>query len=574
MQIPEGKSKNVQARVAATQVLSGLYQAIADHTQVEHILHAMDDFIDADPDGLERGEADWKAMFRDHFSRVSQFIDHSPSDERESPIVHVDKQVVPAAVISRSYNLIASNALFDRVLERHDLKLSQSFTTPDDKRRLEKLMRSNGVAIPILVSLTISEQANPIFVVASKSDLLEVGGRAGPFITLRIAKATWNPDLVPLLETAYNLTPAEIEVLESLVESGSIIDVAASRKRSIRTVRTQLSHIFAKLGLSGQTELALFMATLAQLMTKEGQPSDIGKGWLSKTAGEIETRRIKRSGHTLSYIRYGDPKGQPVLMIHSTTPPDMTPDFRSACAKAGLKVIAAHKPGSGGASSRDSREGPKALAPDYAAILEAENISCCTVAGHCSGGLYALEFAKSFPDKCAKVLLVDTGLPFSGRRELMALPKALRRTFLPARYIPDVLLVPHRIFAANFKRSPSGEASVVDYFFEDNPVDQMLTRTDRTFYEITRRMIDYSFEDVDRLVADVRRWALDWSSLLEVVSTHLIRFVHGDENALFNADKICLWAQEQSNADAFIAKNKGQLQIYQDPKLFINAIKN
>lgn len=573
LSIPES-DKNIQARVAAAQVLSGLYQAIADHTQVESVLQAMDEFIEADPDGLERGEADWKAMFRDHFGRVSQFIDQAPSDERDSPIVHVDKQVVPSAVINRNYEIIASNGLFDRVLKGgHVSSLSDTFTTPEDKRRLEALLKANADPAPVLVSLSLPHHSNPVFVVASKSDLLDVSGRTGPFVTLKIAKATWNPDLVPLLETAYNLTPAEIEVLESLVESGSISDVAEARKRSIRTVRTQLSNIFAKLGLSGQTELALFLATLAQLMTKEGQPSDIGKGWLSKSAGEVRKAQINVAGRTLSYIEYGDKKGTPVLMIHSTTPPDMTPDFRHACRTAGLRMIGVHKPGSGGASGRDSLDGPDALAADYVAVMDAEGLSSCVVAGHCSGGLYALQLAQAFPDRCESVVLVDTGLPFSGRRELMALPKSLRRTFLPARYIPDVLLVPHRIFAANFKRSASGEASVVDYFFQDNPVDQMLTRTDRTYYEITRRIIDYSFEDVDRLVADVRRWARDWSSLLEITDSHSVSFVHGEANALFKADKIKAWVKRRKNAHAFIADGKGQLQIYEDPSHFIKAVK-
>lgn len=563
----------MQAKIAAAQVLSGLYQAIADHTQVSMILGAMDDFIDINPDGLERGQADWKAMFRDHFGRVGQFVDQAASDERESPIVHVDKQVVPSAVINRNYDLIASNALFDQMVDLGGLRLSELFTTPTDKRRLETLLRANAETPPILVSLTLPDQSSPVFVVAMKSDLLDVSDRPGPFITLKISKATWNPDIVPLLETAYNLTPAEIEVLESLVESGSITDVATARARSIRTVRTQLSNIFAKLGLSGQTELALFLATLAQLMTKEGQPSDIGKDWTSASAGEVQYSQVKVRGGVASYIKYGDPKGTPVLMIHSTTPPDMPPDFRRACDEAGLRIIAVHKPGSGGYSGRDSRAGPNELASDYAAILDAEKVEQALIAGHCSGGLYALQFAKTYPKRCRGLILIDTGLPFTGRGELMALPKGQRRTFFPARYIPEVLLVPHRIFAANFKRSAAGEASVVDYFFADDPIDQMLTRTNRHYYEITRRIIEYSFEDVDRLVADVRRWAKDWSDLLSVVDMHPIHFIHGAENRLFAASKIERWIKTQDNASAEIVDGKGQLQLYQNPSVFTKAVR-
>lgn len=532
----------------------------------------MDDFIDVNPDGFAQGQADWKEMFRDHFGRVSQFIDQAASDGRESPIVHVDKQVVPSAVINRNYDLIASNALFDQMVDLGELRLADMFTTPMDKRRLETLLRANADTPPILVSLALLDHSSPVFVVAMRSDLLDVSDRPGPFITLKVSKATWNPDIVPLLETAYNLTPAEIEVLESLVESGSITDVAAARARSIRTVRTQLSNIFAKLGLSGQTELALFLATLAQLMTKEGQPSDVGKDWTSASAGEVQQGLVAVPGGTASYIKYGDPNGTPVLMIHSTTPPDMPPDFRRACDQAGLRIIAVHKPGSGGYIGRDSRAGPQDLASDYAAILEAEGIERAHVAGHCSGGLYALQFAKNYPKRCRGLILIDTGLPFTGRKELMALPKSLRRTFLPARYIPEVLLVPHRIFAANFRRSAAAEAAVVDYFFEDDPVDQMLTRTSRHYYEITRRIIEYSFEDVDRLVADVTRWAKDWSDLLRIIDTHRIHFIHGADNNLFTANKIENWVKTQKNASAEIAKEKGQLQLYQDPEIFTRGV--
>lgn len=131
---------------------------------------------------------------------------------------------------------------------------------------------------------------------------------------------------------------------------------------------------------------------------------------------------------------------------------------------------------------------------------------------------------------------------------------------------------PHRIFAANFRRSAAAEAAVVDYFFEDDPVDQMLTRTSRHYYEITRRIIEYSFEDVDRLVADVTRWAKDWSDLLRIIDTHRIHFIHGADNNLFTANKIENWVKTQKNASAEIAKEKGQLQLYQDPEIFTRGV--
>ncbi|GAB5454764.1 MAG: hypothetical protein Hens2KO_09930 [Henriciella sp.] len=565
------QDREMLAKQAATQVLSGLYEAIADHSQIDSILTAMDEFLDANPEGLESGDADWKQMFRDHFGRVGQFLDVDTDTIEESPIVHVDKQVVPAAVIDRNYRVLARNEMFDRIHPIDEDSLSGMFTTPNDRRRFDQLLKSNGDAEPVLVSLTLPKSESPIFAVASRSELLDLGGSVSVFVTLQVAKATWNVELVPLLETAYGLTAAEIEILEGLVETGSIGQVAEIRGRSVRTVRTQLTHVFSKLGLSSQTELALFLATLTQLMTKTSKPSDVGKSWIDPLSKELTQHTLSVGDREVAYVKYGAPNGTPVLLIHSTTPPQMTPEFRSACVRANIRVIGVHKPGSGGASTRSAKDGPEKLSGDYEAILQAEGWDRAHIAGHCSGGLYALQFAQDFPARTAGIILIDTGVPFTGRRELMALPKSFRRTFLPARYIPEVLIVPHRIFAANFKRSQAGEARVVDYFFEDCPVDQNLTRTDRTYYEITRQIIEYSFEDVDRLVADVCRWARDWSPLLEGHSAPIV-FCHGDENHLFSASRIEAFANERDNVDLVLVEGSGQLQVYRDAESFPRAV--
>lgn len=565
-------NRDVLARLAAAEVLTGLYDAVADHTQFDGMLKAMDDFLDADPEGLEAGQADWKTMFRQHFSRAGRFVSVPGNEEEATPILFVDNQVVPAAVVNARLDIIASNALFDQLCGETPDALKGRFTTPADARRFDELAKANASPLPVLVSFSLPEADAPFFVVAQQEAHLTLPDVTGPLMTLKVAKATWNPDLVPLLETAYGLTLAEIEVLEAMVELGAIAAVAERRRRSVRTVRTQLTHIYGKLGLSSQTELALFLATLTQLMTKQKRPSDVARDWSDAGVNACKVRTIAGKSGDIAYVQYGDSGGLPVLMVHTTTPPQMIPSFREACHTAGLKILGVHKPGSGGYSARPPKDGPEDVISDYIAILDHEGIDEVIVAGHCSGGLYALTLAAAISERVRGVVLVDTGVPFKGRGELMALPKSLRRTFLPARYIPEVLLVPHRIFASNFKRSPAGEARVVDYFFQDNPHDQNLTRTDRTFYEITRQIIAYSFEDVDRLVADVCRWARDWSGLLASVSDKPLVFIHGSENRMFEAKKIDAYVERNDNASLFLANGQGQLQVYESPQNFTAAV--
>jgi len=558
--------------MAAAEVLNGLYEAIADHSRFEAIFTAMDDFLDADPVDLESQDADWKQVFRTHFNRVSQYIE-TRDDDLESPVVHVDRQLVPAAVLNRSLDVVASNPMFDALNGSANTNLAPMIATPKGRRSLEALFTGNRDGGQVLLSLHWDTKTRPVFVVARRERLAPVSGQAGPFVSIRIAKAVWNDDVAPLLEMAYDLTAAEVEVIKGLIETGSVSDVARQRKRSVRTVRTQLTNIFAKLDVSGQTELTLFLATLTQMMSQDRRLIDEESDTRTVVPPGTKMRTLKVSGRTVSYLTYGAADGHPVLMIQPTTPPSQTPEFRKVCDENNLRLIVPFKPGSGKTDPRPPDHGPETLSHDYRAILDQEKVTTATVAGQSSGGLYALEFSARYPDTVDGIVLVDTGSPFRGRKDLMGLPPALRRTFLPARYIPDVLLVPHRIVAANFRRSLSGEAKVVNYFFEDSEVDTMRVRTDRKFYDITKRIIAYSFEDVDRLVADVCRWAQDWSGLFKRVSQHEVVFLHGQANTLFTIDRLEDFAGQYKSLTVLSVEGEGQLQLYASPESFADAIR-
>lgn len=559
--------------MAAADVLNGLYEAIADNTRFEAIFKAMDDFLDADPVDLERPDADWKQIFRTHFNRVSQYIETREEDDLESPVVHVDRQLVPAAILNRSLDIIASNPMFDALNRAASSNLGPMVATPKGLRNLKALFTSNGEMDQVLLSLHWGTETRPVFVVAKRERLAPVSEQSGPFVSVRVAKAVWNDEVAPLLEMAYDLTAAEVEVIKGLMETGSIADVAGLRKRSVRTVRTQMTNIFAKLDVSGQTELTLFLATLTQMMSQDRRLIDQASDTRTVVPSGTKMRTVDVGGRTMSYLTYGTPNGHPVLMIQPTTPPSQTPEFRKICVENDLRLIVPFKPGSGKTDPRPPDHGPEALSRDFKAILDQENVARATVVGQSSGGLYALEFSARYPDQVDGVVLVDTGSPFLGRKELMALPPATRRTFLPARYIPDVLLVPHRIIAANFRRSLSGEAKVVNYFFEDSDVDTMRVRTDRKFYDITKRIIAYSFEDIDRLVADVCRWAQDWSGLFKRVQGHQIVFLHGAANTLFTMDRLEAFAERHENLSVMSVKGEGQLQLYACPERFADAIR-
>ena len=144
---------------------------------------------------------------------------------------------------------------------------------------------------------------------------------------------------------------------------------------------------------------------------------------------------------------------------------------------------------------------------------------------------------------------------------------------MTGRYMPDVLLAPHKIIAANFRHSKSGEARIVDYFFQDSPTDASLTRQKGEYYQLTRRTISYSFEDVPRLVSDISRWAKDWSSVLNAIAkTHQIAFVHGAENTMFRSAPIAAFCESNDQAVLYEQPSLGQLQVFVKPEAFTKAV--
>ena len=68
-----------------------------------------------------------------------------------------------------------------------------------------------------------------------------------------------------LVQSALGLTPAESEVAVLLAEGRTTRQIAATTGRGCDTVRTHLKHIFAKLRVSRQLEVARLVYALSRL---------------------------------------------------------------------------------------------------------------------------------------------------------------------------------------------------------------------------------------------------------------------------------------------------------------------
>ncbi len=558
----------------ALRVISNLYETVADGAPYEPMFFAMDAVIEqlfTDPhDGKTTSR--WSPMFAPHFHRAAHVFDIMSRKETATPLSFVDQRHAPTAVVDPECRIIATNMGFDAIMtEPWADGLSPLFATPADRTRFAALAKANRPDAQAILNLVLPGKDQPQSFLAGQASQLEHENEAGAPLYLTLIQPRWTEKTGKLLQQAFGLTGAEVDTMRLFLECGSIKGVASRRRRSIRTVRTQLSRVFAQMGISGQTELALFLATLSGM---EPLSDTLANGPVAKgpRSDRLVAHKFTLAGHAVEVYDYGAPNGHPVLLLQSSHPPELTADLRRALFREGLRIIAPLKPGSGNSVSIPGMPGPEEMTQLYEELLDRLKLDKVIVAGQASGGLYALNFTKAYPARIHAVALIDTGVPFADRAEMMQLHTSIRRTLVPARYFPELLYLPHKLVAANFQRSARGEESVVDYFFNGSPHDQALTRTDRWAYDVTRRIISYSFDDTTRLVQDVTRWANDWTPALSAVAAgHRLRFIHGAQNTMFKADKITRFVEPYPNVDHRILAG-GQLAVFEQPETFSTAL--
>ena len=84
-------------------------------------------------------------------------------------------------------------------------------------------------------------------------------------LVLVVSPRNWARVEPALVEAVLGLTPAEAEIAVSLAEGRTVRQIAAATGRQYSTVRTHLKHMFTKLGVSRQFEVAQAVLALSSL---------------------------------------------------------------------------------------------------------------------------------------------------------------------------------------------------------------------------------------------------------------------------------------------------------------------
>lgn len=295
-------------------------------------------------------------------------------------------------VLIRDKKLCLDNNLLQRQFEKILSKLTQA---SQQNAEYSMRLRDNYRSAPVSINLSrISDQYQ------LKGNIL-------------LLVASYDPKQLPDLATIakhFSLTPAEVRLLEKLISTKTLHQIASLHQVSIHTVRSQLKSIFRKTECRRQSEL------IKLIMNSPALPSaNISQPLLAQyqlNAPCYHKTITLRDGRQLGYADLGARSGLPVIMLHPSTGsrlqqhPDESILFASK-----IRLITPDRPGFG-LSDPTPNLSLLSYADDLRELADQLKLQKFVLAGYCGGAPYALACASRLAARVLHTILISPVSPY------------------------------------------------------------------------------------------------------------------------------------------------------------------
>ncbi len=341
----------------ALHFVEALYAAATGRSGYDEIFAPFDDHLNARARADKLTDPGWLDSLNRHFERAAEVYELSIQAHADSPAAFVERFRQPALIFDARLEILAQNAAFAALL---DLKVGDRLsdaalgddvgsTLVEAPELLDKTVDQRRLLIPVYLH---DDAAPDLFIAERMLPRAYAKARTAEYVLI-CARSSWHPAIAELLSTAFQLTDAELDLTRRLLEGADLKQIAQSRGRSLRTVRTQMNSVLSKTQSQDQKRLVRLVAGLMQTGEVEPDHPDSGPR-ARRIASSAITRHKSRlasmklnDGRRLAYAEYGDLEGETVLMLQPTTTPTQPEPVRKAMAQKGLHVIAPYRPGSG-----------------------------------------------------------------------------------------------------------------------------------------------------------------------------------------------------------------------------------
>lgn len=345
-------------------------------------------------------------------------------------------------------------------------------------------------------------------------------------LLLRLVDLRWGEGLRVGLASAFQLTQAELGLVEGLVQGLTTSEYAEQRGRSVHTVRTQLKSVLAKTGAGSQNSLIKLVVSLALL----GELTPLPTAEAGDTADEVAWREGVVAG--LHYRMIGPARGPVLLFLHTALLGPVVPASLVARARReGWRLLLPSRPGYGGSPAADGPLVPEATSR-LQALLESVDAGEVRVVGNVVGAIYAHALAQRCPQRLTEVVVVAGCVPLAAPALHEQLPPMRRLWARLAGRSPQLLKPLARLGAAAALREGSMAGLALAY---RQPGADLEALSDPAVMSVLEQGVRLAAEaGPDQFVREVVLQCSDWSSALDHQTP--VHVIHGTADPIIRPE--------------------------------------
>ena len=434
--------------ILADEVIGNLYEVAVDPTRYETLLdhweemmrpqRAVANDVTSPPLGLKQ--------FESHFQRADQVLDRiinqATTTEAEAMLAQIERTA--AFVVDRSLAVTAVNVAAAGVLGvTRGARVSDLALGPGEaellSRQIDRMLQGNS-SVPVVIR-SRSARADRLVVLHLR---LVRPARAPAFVIAVTSEMGWPHGFSDVLRAAFDLSPAEVEVVRALAEGQALHDIAETRHRSVDTVRAQLKSIMSKTETRSQTELVRLTLSTMELAHSGAEDTE-HLPEASTGFGTLEPRPFYSmflpDNRRLDYLILGDPNGRPLMFFPLDFGLVRWPASAEAeAARRGIKIIVAVRPGYGG-----STPVPKGtphivqVVDDLEFLLDKMGVGPLPFMTLGGDSFIAMTYFATYPERMTALIACGGVLPLTRPEQYERMDKWHRFILAGARYTPHLL---------------------------------------------------------------------------------------------------------------------------------------
>ena len=388
---------------------------------------------------------------------------------------------------------------------------------------------------------------------------------------LSLSYFDWTPEILASLQEALGLTDSEGLVLQGILDGRTQKEIAAERKRSLDTIKSQIKAVLRKAGCPKMTDLSHLCTSIAYVIGQsESKIQD-------NTSQEWVTPRQNlhllpvSSTRTLAYYEYGDPRGKPILFFHGFFQgPFFLDHMKSGLLKEGLRLIAPSRPYFGYTSPPpNTKHYTATVQDDLDALLAHLKLGDhITLMAHHGGANHGFRFAARYKNRVSGMVMVGARLPMTSEH-IAQMSQQARTVSAASRHAPSVIKLLATLGIKVYKKKGMDEFLRTRY--APNAVDQACLANPVIKQKLCEGLYHFMQQGSEAFVQDGQAQMSDWTAELDGVDCPQ-SWVHGRHCHILNPKFLAKYIELNPSHGLQVLEQAGFNILYQSPEPVLAAV--